>query len=57
MPYYVPLGVRGVILRVGAFFTGLLGSVVYWQGARRRAGAAGRPASTPHGAERPRIAA
>lgn len=61
MPYYVPLGVRGLILRVGAYLTGIVGSFIYWRGARRRAGA--RRAATgvvagPHrGVDRPKVAA
>jgi hypothetical protein len=35
--FYVPLGPRGFLLRVGTFLIGVLGSVVYRQAARRRA--------------------
>ncbi len=37
MPYYVPVGSRGVLLRFGTLLTSLLGSVTYWRHARRRA--------------------
>jgi hypothetical protein len=37
MAFYVPLGTRGVILRFGTMLLGVLGGVVYWQAARRRA--------------------
>lgn len=36
MPYYVPLGPRGFLLRVGTFLIGLLGTWIYWRAARRR---------------------
>ncbi len=35
--FYVPLGVRGFLLRVGTFVIGILGGLVYRQAARRRA--------------------
>jgi hypothetical protein len=35
--FYVPLGPRGFLLRVGTFLIGVLGGVVYRQAARRRA--------------------
>ncbi len=37
MEFYVPLGVRGFLLRVGTFVIGILGGVVYRKAARRRA--------------------
>ncbi len=37
MAYYVPLGLRGLILRIGTFLIGLLGSLVYRLASRRRA--------------------
>ena len=36
MAFYVPLGPRGLIFRVGSVLTGALGSFIYWQAARRR---------------------
>ena len=36
MAYYVPLGSRGVLLRIGTALIGLLGSVAYGCGHRRR---------------------
>jgi len=35
--FYVPLGSRGFLLRVGTFLIGVFGGVVYRQAARRRA--------------------
>lgn len=37
MPYYVPVGSRGVILRFGTLLTSLFGSFTYWRASRRRA--------------------
>jgi len=34
--FYVPLGVRGFLLRLGTFVIGIFGGVVYRQAARRR---------------------
>lgn len=36
MEFYVPLGVRGFLLRLGTFVIGIFGGVVYRQAARRR---------------------
>jgi hypothetical protein len=36
MPYYVPLGVRGLILNGGSWLTVVLGSMVYWFATWRR---------------------
>ncbi len=36
MAYYVPLGPRGLIIRLGTFVIGLWGSVVYRLACRRR---------------------
>lgn len=36
MAFYVPLGPRGLIFRVGSLLTGAVGSLIYWQAARRR---------------------
>jgi hypothetical protein len=41
--FYVPLGVRGFLLRLGTFVIGILGSVVYRQAARRRERIASNP--------------
>jgi hypothetical protein len=35
--FYVPLGPRGFLLRVGTFLIGVFGGMVYRQAARRRA--------------------
>lgn len=37
MEFYVPLGPRGFLLRLGTFLIGVFGGVVYRQAARRRA--------------------
>lgn len=37
MAFYVPLGPRGLILRVGTLLIGLLGGLAYWRASRRRA--------------------
>ncbi len=37
MEFYVPLGARGFLLRVGTFVIGILGGMAYRQAARRRA--------------------
>jgi hypothetical protein len=34
--FYVPLGARGFLLRLGTLLTGVFGGVVYRQAARRR---------------------
>lgn len=36
MAYYVPLGPRGILLRVGTGLIGVLGAWVYWRACRRR---------------------
>ncbi len=36
MAYYVPLGIRGVLFRVGTILIGILGGIVYFLAARRR---------------------
>jgi hypothetical protein len=36
MAFYVKLGPRGVIFRVGTVLIGVLGSWVYWRASRRR---------------------
>ena len=37
MPFYVPLGHRGLIFRFGSLLTGVLGGYIYWRATRRRA--------------------
>ena len=46
MPFYVPLGPRGLIFQFGSLATGLLGGYVYWLAARKRFKAA-RPMPIP----------
>jgi hypothetical protein len=36
MAFYVPLGPRGLVFRVGTLLIGVLGSWVYWRASRRR---------------------
>lgn len=36
MPFYVPVGPRGLIFRLGLFMYGIVGSVSYWRSARKR---------------------
>ncbi len=49
MAYYVPLGPRGVILRIGTCLIGILGGLVYRIAASRRrlAGPVARPLTMP----------
>ncbi len=47
MPYYVRLGVRGQILRFGAWVTVALGALVYWSAALRRRRVAPGPRLLP----------
>lgn len=37
MAYYVPLGPRGLILRLGTMIISLFGGLIYLQASRRRA--------------------
>ena len=37
MAYYVPLGPRGLILRIGTAFIGVFGGLIYLRASRRRA--------------------
>jgi hypothetical protein len=37
MPFYVPVGPRGILFRVGTVLTRVMGSWVYWRACRRRA--------------------
>ena len=36
MAFYVPLGPRGFLFRVGTLLIGVLGGWVYWRASRRR---------------------
>jgi len=49
MAFYVPLGPRGVILRIGTFVIGILGGLVYRIAASRRgmASPVARPLTMP----------
>jgi hypothetical protein len=35
--YYVPLGPRGLILQIGTFAIGVIGTFIYWRASVRRA--------------------
>jgi hypothetical protein len=37
MPYYVPVGRRGYVMRFGMLMVRMFGSMEYWRAARRRA--------------------
>ena len=37
MAYYLPLGPRGLILRLGTMILGFSGGLIYWRASRRRA--------------------
>jgi hypothetical protein len=34
--YYVPLGPRGILLRIGTSLIGVLNRLIYWRASRRR---------------------
>lgn len=36
MAFYVPLGPRGFLFRLGTLWIGILGGCVYWRASRRR---------------------
>jgi hypothetical protein len=36
MRFYVSVGARGVVFRIGMAATGVMGSLTYWYGSRRR---------------------
>jgi hypothetical protein len=36
MAFYVPLGPRGLVFRIGTGLIGVLGAFVYWRASRRR---------------------
>ena len=36
MPFYVRLGPRGILFRIGTLWIGVVGSAVYWKASRRR---------------------
>jgi len=36
VPFYVPLGIRGVLFHIGGLTTRAYGSLIYWWSVRRR---------------------
>ncbi|QEH33391.1 hypothetical protein OJF2_18920 [Aquisphaera giovannonii] len=44
MEFYVPLGCRGFLFRLGTFVIGIVGGAVYRKAAQRRSPEAGDPA-------------
>lgn len=36
MAFYVPLGPRGILFRIGTLLIGVMGGLVYWRTSRRR---------------------
>jgi hypothetical protein len=46
VPYYVPLGPRGLLIRAGTFLLGVWGGVIY-EVCRRRRGILPPPAASP----------
>ena len=36
MAFYVPLGPRGILFRIGTLLIGVFGGWVYWRASRRR---------------------
>ncbi len=38
MAYYVPLGPRGLLMRLGSLVLVVAGGLVYWRSSRRRTG-------------------
>ena len=46
MAFYVKLGPRGLVFRLGTTLIGVIGSVVYWR-ARRRRGILSRTSAIP----------
>jgi hypothetical protein len=38
MAYYVPLGPRGILMRLGSLVLAVAGGLVYWRSSRRRSG-------------------
>jgi len=46
VPFYVPLGPRGLVFRLGSLLTGIIGGLVYRRACRKRARASA-PAPLP----------
>lgn len=45
MPFYVPVGPRGVLFLIGTMLTHSVGSWAYWRARRRRSALAGAAAT------------
>jgi hypothetical protein len=43
MRFYVPVGPRGFVFRIGMVATGVMGSLTYWHASRRRSATATDP--------------
>jgi hypothetical protein len=52
MRFYVPVGPRGALFRIGMVANGVMGSLTYWYGSRRRFAS---PATDIDAVARPRI--
>ena len=44
MPFYVPVGPKGFVFRLGTFLIGIVGPIGYWRSRRRRGPTAPIPA-------------
>ena len=40
MPFYVPVGPKGIVFRLGTFLIAIVGPIGYWRSVRRRVAAA-----------------
>jgi len=47
MRFYVSVGRRGLIFRIGMVATGVMGSLTYWYGSRHRSAISTEPTSRP----------
>jgi len=51
MAYYVPLGPRGFLMRLGSFVLVVAGGLVYWRASRRRPEIPAPLAAFPRGSD------
>jgi hypothetical protein len=47
MRFYIPVGPRGIVFRIGMVTTGVMGSLSYWQASRSRRSATPTEPSPP----------